>query len=59
MPKPRPYERKEDYISRCMSVVIGEGKPQDQAYAICNSMWEEDKMSAYEKIIKEYKTPEK
>jgi hypothetical protein len=54
MPKPRPYERKDDFISRCIGVLINEGKPQDQAAAICNSMWTENKMSAYEKTIKQY-----
>ncbi len=59
MPKPKPHESKEEYISRCMSVVVGEGKDEKQAYAICNSMWNQDKMSAYERIVREYKTPEK
>jgi hypothetical protein len=57
MPKPRPNEQKEDYISRCIPVVINEGKSREQAYAICQGMWEDRNMSAYEKIIKEYKTP--
>jgi hypothetical protein len=55
MPKPIPNETKDDYISRCVGVLINEGKPKDQAVAICNSMWEQDKMSAYEKELKRLK----
>lgn len=55
MPKPRPYERKEDYINRCVAVVTSEGKSPDQAYSICVAMWNEDKMTAYERAIKKYK----
>jgi hypothetical protein len=43
--KPSSGESQDEFISRCMSVLIGdEGKPEDQAAAICYSMWEE-KMS--------------
>jgi len=55
MPKPRPNETKDDYISRCVGVLINEGKQQNQAVAICNSMYEQDKMSAYEKELKRLK----
>ena len=42
MPKPRPDESKDDFISRCMEQLISEeNRPQDQAYAMCNSIWEE------------------
>jgi hypothetical protein len=58
MPNPKPYEKKDDYISRCVGVLINEGKPTDQAVAICNSMWDEAKMSAYEKTIKKIKNNE-
>lgn len=37
----KPGESKDDFINRCMSVEVGDGKPQDQAYAICISKWEE------------------
>lgn len=40
MPKPRKGESKNDYMSRCIPIVKGEGRRQDQAVAICNSMWE-------------------
>jgi hypothetical protein len=38
--KPSPGESKDDFIGRCISVVRGEGKPEDQAAAICYSYWE-------------------
>ena len=47
-------ESKNEYISRCIGMLINEGKPESQAAAICNSMWTENKMSAYEKTIKQY-----
>jgi hypothetical protein len=38
---PRSGETENEFIGRCMSVLIGdEGKPEDQAAAICYSMWE-------------------
>lgn len=43
MPLPRKGETKEDYIARCIPVVIEDGTAKDgtQANAICNSMWAE------------------
>jgi hypothetical protein len=38
--EPSSGESKDDYISRCISYQIGEGKDQDQAAAICYSTWE-------------------
>ena len=38
---PRAGETEDEFISRCIPVVIGEGKDQDQAAAICYSYWEE------------------
>jgi hypothetical protein len=57
MPKPRIGEQKDAYISRCIPIVIQDGtaKDEQQAYAICNSMYDESKMSAYEKEIKKYR----
>jgi hypothetical protein len=39
--KPKEGESEDDFIGRCMGVLYGEGKPQDQSYAICKSMWDE------------------
>lgn len=44
--KPGEGETKEEFLPRCMKVLVGdEGKENDQAYAICNSMWENKGMS--------------
>lgn len=37
---PSKGEDKDHFLSRCISYVMGEGKDQDQAIAICQSMWE-------------------
>lgn len=38
---PSKGERKDDFLPRCISYVINEGKDSEQAVAICNSIWEE------------------
>lgn len=38
---PSKGERKDKFLPRCISYVINEGKPSEQAVAICNSIWEE------------------
>jgi len=47
MPSPQPNEDKDDFIQRCIPMVIEEGTAEDgaQAAAICNSMWNEAKES--------------
>jgi len=37
---PTPGEPKDEFISRCIPVLRGEGYPEDQAAAICYSTWE-------------------
>ncbi len=39
MPKPKPKEKRKDYLSRCMRYPDMQKYPQDQRYAICNDMW--------------------
>jgi hypothetical protein len=39
--KPSGGESQDAFISRCIPVLIKEGKPEDQAAAICYSSWEE------------------
>lgn len=39
--EPTKGERKDDFLPRCISYVVGEGKDTDQAVAICNSLWEQ------------------
>jgi len=40
VPTPEPNESQNDYVSRCMGVIGGEDKPQDQLLAICISTYE-------------------
>jgi hypothetical protein len=49
---PSKGEHKEEFLPRCISYVINEGKPSEQAVAICNSIWEEH--FAEEKISIDY-----
>jgi hypothetical protein len=46
---PRAGETEDEFISRCIPVVIGEGKDQEQAAAICYSYWR-DKFSQIDQI---------
>jgi HK97 family phage major capsid protein/HK97 family phage prohead protease len=42
MPTPHPdTETRDEFISRCVPMLIEEGSEQDQAVAICSSMWEQ------------------
>jgi len=40
MPTPEPRETKEEFIERCIPIVIEEGKTPEEATAICHSYWE-------------------
>ena len=44
-PKPQANESKDDFMKRCIPMLIDEGKDNDQAVAICNSLWEEKTVS--------------
>lgn len=39
LPKPKKNENKEEWLERCIPVMIREGKDKDQAIAICMSQW--------------------
>ncbi len=39
--EPKKGEHETDFIPRCISYMVGEGKDQGQATAICYSIWEE------------------
>ena len=39
IPKPRSGEPKKDYISRCISFLVNEGRDSKQAAAICYDSW--------------------
>ena len=45
MPKPKLNESHDDYVARCIPIVLDEGtaKDQEQAIAVCGSMWQEAK----------------
>ena len=53
MPEPTAGESKKEYIDRCIPYLVKEGKPQDQAVAICYSMWKQKRESTLiEKYLK-------
>jgi len=43
MPLPKKGEKEKDYMSRCIPMLVKEGKNQDQAVAICSSMFKRGK----------------
>ena len=58
--QPNKGERKDDFIPRCISYVITEGKEAGQAAAICYSMWDQhfaDGIVHYTKDGKPYTGP--
>lgn len=44
-PTPREGESEEDFVQRCIPILIDEGKKPDEAAAICHSMWREAQKS--------------
>ncbi|HUX29239.1 MAG TPA: hypothetical protein VMV78_01285, partial [Thiobacillus sp.] len=40
MPEPKAGETQKEFVARCIPALIDEGKEQDEAVAVCNSMWE-------------------
>ena len=48
-------ENREEYIDRCMSKLVGdEGYEQDQAFAICNTTWEETSKQDFQDTYNDY-----
>lgn len=49
MPTPNPNEPQDEFINRCIPIVINDGTADtpEQAYAICVSMYEQDKNTAF------------
>ena len=43
MPTPKKNESEEDFVARCIPVLIKEGKTQEQAVAQCHSMYRQAK----------------
>ena len=63
IPKPSKGQTEKDYISECVSFLVGEGKDKEQAAAICYDNWNESKMekakvitidSKFEKTYNDY-----
>ena len=40
MPKPKAGETRKDFMMRCVPEVIKEGKPKEQAIAICSTYYD-------------------
>jgi hypothetical protein len=45
IPKPESAELEDKYISRCISEIASEYDVEGQAYAVCKSTYDKDKMS--------------
>ena len=43
MPTPKKDEKEEEFISRCIRMLVREGKDNEQATAICYSIWKNKK----------------
>ena len=41
IPSPNTGESRSNFIGRCVSFLVDEGRPEDQAVAICSSEWDE------------------
>lgn len=52
--EPSDGETKDEFIPRCIEYVVGEGKDQKQAVAMCNSMWENRNMQVKEFNIEDF-----
>jgi len=40
LPSPKPFERQDDFVTRCIGEVIEKDNlPRDQATAICYTQW--------------------
>ena len=54
MPTPNQGESRDDFVSRCIPIVLEDGtaENQDQAVAVCNSMWDDAHKAA--EMIRDY-----
>jgi hypothetical protein len=59
MPTPKPQEPHDDYISRCMSddETLSKFPDEEQRYAVCESMWDESKQTAFHKYRQAFAEP--
>lgn len=53
LPKPKDDETKKDFLERCMgnSTMVDEYSDEDQRYAVCNSLWDQEKKSMERRFI--------
>lgn len=53
MPRPKDGESEDDFVKRCIPVVMNEGTAEDgsQAAAICHSMWDHRHNSRMSQIV--------
>lgn len=51
IPKPRPSEKEEAYVSRCMVAIGGEYEDKDQALAVCYSTFKEGRKKMNEQLL--------
>lgn len=51
IPSPNRFKDKDSFIQKCMEVEVGSGKDQDQAFAICNTTWENRNMSSEKRVL--------
>ena len=51
IPKPTSGQTENEFVSSCIATLVSEGKPQDQAAAICYDAWRnKDKMEDQQPI---------
>jgi hypothetical protein len=51
MPNPENYDNEDDWMSACVPTRIEEGDDQDQAVAVCLSMWRNKKEELFRGAI--------
>ena len=56
MPEPRQGESRDDFIGRCIPIVLehGTAEDQDQAMAVCISMWNQGKRAGMKREYKSF-----
>jgi len=53
IPKPNPKEKESEYINRCVGFLMSEGRPKNQALAICYKKWREKIDRIVDRVIKD------
>lgn len=51
MPSPDNYSDRGEWMAACVPVLIDEGREQDQAVAICSSMWDSKSVDLFEGVL--------